>query len=293
VPVREMQPFDLATQYKLLSASEFHYHEEQSCVRYRIHFECVLPLADQFERFPFDRQMLNVRLNAPRNKYWRLITQQPVWVDNVLNPAKYHCDQPLFSQLLQGVSGWTHPQNPLILLPEGRRKQTFLMIPVERATRYYLLNVILPLFLIIGMAPTSVASQDTIGNRLFVTLTLTLTVVAFKVAISSFMPVVPYMTFLDKYVIHGVLLLMLMSGENVGCYYLDPDQRELADKITAIAFEAYWLVMHFIIVSGHICDFLRPSWARTLQRQKESEVSDHFMFANPMSSENVPLLVQK
>ena len=88
-------------------------------------------------------------------------------------------------------------------------------VHARRKYNYYLWNIASMVNMISILAFTSFSiDRSDIGKRLSVSLTLLLTVVAFKNFVSSILPKVSYLTLLDKYVLFNVAFIFLVSIEN-------------------------------------------------------------------------------
>lgn len=86
---------------------------------------------------------------------------------------------------------------------------------VKRRSGYYLWNITMIIFLISLLSFCSFSVEiSSPSDRLSVTLTLLLTAVAFKFVVSQSLPTISYLTFLDKYVLCGLLFLGCMAIEN-------------------------------------------------------------------------------
>ncbi|KAJ8037902.1 Asparagine--tRNA ligase, cytoplasmic [Holothuria leucospilota] len=85
----------------------------------------------------------------------------------------------------------------------------------QRRPLYYIWNVALPTFCILALSFTSfVMEADAPSERLGVTVTMLLTAVAFKSVVSSMLPKISYLTFLDIYVMCCFILQCLMVAQN-------------------------------------------------------------------------------
>ena len=86
---------------------------------------------------------------------------------------------------------------------------------VKRSAKFYIWNVIFVNFLIIALSFVSLTvDYNETGDRLNVTLILLLTTIAFKLAMSEVLPNVPYLTFLDKYIISGISFNSVVTVQN-------------------------------------------------------------------------------
>jgi hypothetical protein len=95
----------------------------------------------------------------------------------------------------------------------GRSFPTFSMtLQVTRRPEYYLANVALPIAVFSGLAFTAFSIPHAeVADRLGVTLTLLLSLAAYKFAVASMIPLVSYQTLLDRYVLDNFLLLAAVA----------------------------------------------------------------------------------
>ena len=90
-----------------------------------------------------------------------------------------------------------------------------IQVNVMRQYEFYLYNVSLLMCLITALTFTSFAVKaDSPGDRIQITLTLLLTSVAFKYYVHQFVPTVSYLTFLDKYILSGMIFQFFMTLHN-------------------------------------------------------------------------------
>lgn len=86
---------------------------------------------------------------------------------------------------------------------------------MQRNPVYYISNIILPLFLLSTMVLAStLPSVELLNERMSISLSLVLTVVAVKFTTASYLPPVGYLTSLDKYVLASLLFVLCVALEN-------------------------------------------------------------------------------
>ncbi|XP_028408136.1 uncharacterized protein LOC114530728 [Dendronephthya gigantea] len=87
---------------------------------------------------------------------------------------------------------------------------------VERIPNFYLLNIVIIVFSILGLTFCSFAVDiSSLDVRLNVTLTLLLTLVAFKFVVSQRFPNVSYLTRLDEYILFCMIIQCLIAVAHV------------------------------------------------------------------------------
>eukprot|EP00747_Dinoflagellata_sp_TGD_P188730 gnl/TRDRNA2_/TRDRNA2_48133_c0_seq1.p1 gnl/TRDRNA2_/TRDRNA2_48133_c0~~gnl/TRDRNA2_/TRDRNA2_48133_c0_seq1.p1 ORF type:complete len:252 (+),score=28.67 gnl/TRDRNA2_/TRDRNA2_48133_c0_seq1:50-757(+) len=83
--------------------------------------------------------------------------------------------------------------------------------PVRRFPNFYVYNIMLPLFCLVPIPIACPAIMDSRKDRLSATLTVLLTVVAFKFTTTNYVPPVSYLTYLDYYMT-GAMFFVLMAA---------------------------------------------------------------------------------
>jgi len=93
-----------------------------------------------------------------------------------------------------------------------RYNSIFLVQNVSRNPEFYVLNLYLPAFLISSSAFTAfVFAVEDFNGRSTVLMTLLLTAVAFKQVIGQNLPRLPYITYLDRYALMSLALIVLIG----------------------------------------------------------------------------------
>eukprot|EP00735_Rhodelphis_limneticus_P003548 TRINITY_DN15034_c0_g1::TRINITY_DN15034_c0_g1_i1::g.25023::m.25023 TRINITY_DN15034_c0_g1::TRINITY_DN15034_c0_g1_i1::g.25023 ORF type:complete len:651 (-),score=81.83,sp/O70212/5HT3A_CAVPO/23.83/2e-07,Neur_chan_LBD/PF02931.18/1.1e-05,Neur_chan_memb/PF02932.11/9.3,Neur_chan_memb/PF02932.11/0.81,MDFI/PF15316.1/6 TRINITY_DN15034_c0_g1_i1:113-2065(-) len=90
-----------------------------------------------------------------------------------------------------------------------------IVLQARRRPAYYVVNIMLVVAVLVSMGYYSAGIDPAnLADRLNVLLTLILTCIAFKFMVSDCLPVIAYMTVLDKYVLISFFFLYLMAFEN-------------------------------------------------------------------------------
>jgi hypothetical protein len=113
----------------------------------------------------------------------------------------------------------------------ARYNSAFLIQKVSRNPAFYLINLYLPTFLICTSAFAAFAFiVDQFDGRSNILVTLLLTVVAFKQVIGNSLPRLPYLTYLDRYVLVGLWLVVsvgiIQSALAAAAVCVDTPQRK-------------------------------------------------------------------
>jgi hypothetical protein len=186
----------------------------------------------RLQSFPFDRQTFRVQLVAVRYQSNEVMfVPDQVWIQDGLKEAG-------------GISpsvtlpDWTIEKwelKPLVyaLAPRHQYSSYAFEFTASRNVEHYILKVILPLVLIVMMSwavfwidPTTSSSQISIA------VTSMLTLIAYRFAIDSQLPRLPYTTRLDTFILTSTLLVFFSLIEVVVTTILDNNQQtERAKKL--------------------------------------------------------------
>lgn len=83
--------------------------------------------------------------------------------------------------------------------PHPQSNEWFVMIPIEREPKHYLLVVCVPVFIIVTMSWSHMClEEEQLADKLSIILTMLLTAVAFQVAMMQMLPEKPYSTLVDS-----------------------------------------------------------------------------------------------
>jgi len=94
----------------------------------------------------------------------------------------------------------------------ARYNSIFLLQHVARHSGFFLLNFYLPTFLIASCCFIAYAIVvEEFGSRASILVTLMLTVVAFKQVIGQYLPRLPYITYMDRYALAGLSLVVVIG----------------------------------------------------------------------------------
>lgn len=90
-----------------------------------------------------------------------------------------------------------------------------------RRSDFYVKNVIIPIamFVLINFA-VFLLPVDALSDRYSILLTILLTLVAFRLSVTNWMPILSYETALDKYNTGSIFIIFLSAIISVVCYLL-------------------------------------------------------------------------
>src|SRR6266436_316574 len=205
----------------------------------------------RLQSFPFDRQTFRIQLVAVRYQSNEVMfVPDQVWIQDGLKGAG-------------GISpsvtlpDWTIEKwelKPLVyaLAPRHQYSSYAFEFTASRNVEHYILKVILPLVLIVIMSwavfwidPINASSQVSIA------MTSMLTLIAYRFAIDSQLPVLPYMTRLDVFILTSTLLVFFSLIEVLITTILETSRRtgraKKIDRYCRAIFPAMFLIASIAI----------------------------------------------
>lgn len=212
-------------------------------------FKCPFDITS----FPFDDQVLSIHVSS----YWSdsvVKFRQEMSIGNSISSALSNFADSgqwvLQQYILSDVMDMKDTKETIST--EIREPLFQFHVHAQRKYNYYLWNIAAMVNMISFLAFTSFAiDRDDIGKRLSVSLTLLLTVVAFKNFVSSILPKVSYLTLLDKYVLFNVAFIFLVAIENAVVGKVGEDEQDKYDSafllVSIVVYVLYQTV--FIIAS--------------------------------------------
>eukprot|EP01084_Bolivina_argentea_P167050 289991_1 len=298
IPVDIDDPFDgdLALEW---IEKEFSYDFKTSTVCMLLHLKDQFAERMELNRFPVDRQFLNILLCGRKNEIdegnWIWITKAPKWV-----PEEYHDNKSqVQSRLGPSVSDYKMytPWADFRMLDGLDSQPPFkLRFRVQRYPGFYIGNIVIPLILIIVCCFSSLAVpiEDT-ADRLSVTITLMLATVAFRFILTALLPPVPYLTWMDHYISFSFIVVALFIGENACATFVPMNVFPFTfvdsnivtrivlrniDMLFAAIIVLLLLIANIFFIVAMCTNCCRYSWEAMDKQDRESE-EDDFMCANP------------
>lgn len=182
--------------------------------------------------FPFDDQVLRIHVSS----YWsnRVIRfRQELSIGNNISSALANfADGGQWELQTYILSDVVEPGDGGAFSKEIKEPLFQFHVHARRKYNYYLWNIAAMVNMISFLAFTSFAiKRSDTGKRLSVSLTLLLTVVAFKNFVSSILPKVSYLTLMDKYVLFNVAFIFLVSVQNAVVGKVGADVQEEYDGV--------------------------------------------------------------
>lgn len=180
------------------------------------------------------------------------------------------------------------PMSLVPQMPSGARYARFqLALLVEVSPNFYLYNVpfIIGLMTVLAVSAFN-EPPDSTADRMSIVLTLILTLAAYKSAITSWLPVKPYLTYMDKYVILAFLMLVFLSviitfngfvihyGNDFGIdkHQYSHESIRQVELTSAWMFLVSWVGAHVLAVVFHNQMF--QSWESVIEAESQALIEE-------------------
>src|SRR5438874_4679648 len=206
--------------------------DAEGTVVYRQRYVGSFTQSLRLESFPFDKQTFRVQLVAVRHSPNEVqFVPEQKWIDAGIKQAGGI--SPSITLPDWTVEKWEIKNMVYTLAPGLELSGYVFEFTASRNVEHYILKVILPLVLIVMMSwsvfwidPTTSSSQISVA------VTSMLTLIAYRFAIDSQLPRLPYMTHLDAFILTSTLLVFFSLIEVLVTTILDNNQQtERAKKI--------------------------------------------------------------
>jgi hypothetical protein len=216
---------------------------------------CKATLSSKFllRRFPFDTQLLSIIVHPFVSNAHNMtfsLNDHKTWVSSELNS---------YSSLAQWELLQISPALGSAQIYDGSQiAELRFEILVRRHSAFYMWKVFLPLTLmvVLSWAAFFVEEKD-LTNQVTIAVTTLLTVIAFAFAISSTMPRVPYLTYIDAFFLQCYVFVFLAMAElmTVHVTHRSDRRRDLGVRIrhvsrwvvpTAFALCNLTIAVHFL-----------------------------------------------
>eukprot|EP00935_MAST-01C_sp_MAST-1C-sp1_P002592 g2592.t1 len=218
-------------------------------LRARGHFQERFELAN----FPLDYQLLQITIMSGRAAHAVSLEQNP----SPLYRSRVFCGETFLLQDFYELSPHIVAQNGLTEAgTSGDSIATYPLMTfqaqIQRKYMYWVFNVIVPLSLIVTMSFSSLlVSIEEEQDRVMITLTMLLTTIAFKNYVSSFLPNLNHLTWIDGYVLLCIFLQTAVGIENMIIAHHYEGSELFKNHNNAEAFNAFlagWLTFHALVI---------------------------------------------
>ena len=225
-----------------------------------IHYDCIVQgtFTEIFElqSFPFDCQDMTMMIklvNKDGMKKYRFVPHPgstPVF-------AKFQLSNSVTTEWTMHEPtlefGFTDPS-------ASRYRQSYPLViakfRMERNSSFYLTRVCVYLAMLSALSLTTFGiNVDEVGDRLSVDFTMLLAIIAYQLVVGSLLPIVEFLTFIDKYSSFATIFVSLITFENgiLGYLYTNAgddnddvvDVEDAQDQIKSIDGSLFWI---FVVV---------------------------------------------
>ena len=205
----------------------------------------------RLQSFPFDRQTFHIQIVAVRylpNEV-RFVPDED-WVRNGLKSAGGIA--PSITLPDWTIEKWETRPLTYVLTPGLQYSGYVFEFTASRNAQHYILKVILPLVLIVIMSWVVFWTEPTNSNTQFsVAVTSMLTLIAYRFAVDTQLPRLPYLTRLDALFLTSTLLVFFSLIEVLATTILDNNQQteraKKLDRYCRVIFPAVFLLASILI----------------------------------------------
>eukprot|EP00054_Salpingoeca_dolichothecata_P004387 m.30433 g.30433 ORF g.30433 m.30433 type:complete len:324 (+) comp14555_c0_seq1:216-1187(+) len=116
-------------------------------------------------------------------------------------------------------------------------------VQLRRRSAYFLWSITLPVFFIVLCSFTTWWLSD-LADKLNVTFVMILTLVALKFVVANELPNVSYLTYMDRYLMLGIVTLFLLVAQNV----VETELGEKSGGILLLILLLPWILVHVLLI---------------------------------------------
>ena len=234
---------------------------------YRVVFRGLLKL----DRFPFDRQIINIELNSftavlapwtqPDSDVPYGIRADDMWLQHNI---VVECDGALWEL------SWTKG-----LLKQDSNPSVYrVSFGIERISLFYVMNFVMITFLVVGSVFGCLAiSHADFGTRSSITFTILLTIISMKFTMASYTPKINYLTWLDYYNLLAIFLVIGVILENFVVATLTEIDFGGFCLLTSEVIDAwlvyllwFWIWFHVLVFVGWLRGWFCEEWERVTRK---------------------------
>jgi len=225
--------------------------EPDGTVIYRQRYAGAFTQSLRLQSFPFDRQAFHIQLVAIRYRPTEVVfVPDENWIRDGLQQAAGI--SPSITLPDWTVEKWDTKARVYALTPGMQFSGYAFEFTASRNVEHYILKVILPLVLIVMMS-WSVFWIDpvTSNSQISVAVTSMLTLIAYRFAVDSQLPRLPYMTRLDSFFLTSTILVFFSLIEVLITTILDNNHRkkqaQMIDRYCRVIFPVIFVIASLAI----------------------------------------------
>jgi hypothetical protein len=225
--------------------------EPDGAVIYRQRYAGAFTQSLRLQSFPFDRQAFHFQVVAIRYRPNEVVfVPDENWIRDGLQQAAGI--SPSITLPDWTVEKWDAKARVYALTPGMQYSGYVLEFTASRNVAYYIWKVILPLVLIVMMSwAVFWIDPSTSNSQISVAVTSMLTLIAYRFAVDSQLPRLPYMTRLDAFILMGTVLIFFSLIEVITTTILETNHRarlaKTIDRCCQLIFPAFFATATFAI----------------------------------------------
>jgi len=226
------------------------YDEAEGVWKIYILFDASCAERMELDQFPFDAQFLNMQLMYKTNDYF-FLSECPEWLKKDDRYLLFNTHRPIKLTVNESLKSQWKIEEPWIDMRQDRGIYNFpfslIRLRIRREPAFYLLNGVLPLFLVImcSFASFVMPVEEFLDGKLGYIITLLLTTAAFQYALSSDLPKSQESTMIDVYILYAYGILSFFTFEIAIVYKLYDSALDtmaaVFDYATVGVFALIWL----------------------------------------------------
>jgi hypothetical protein len=192
---------------------------EDGTIEYEERFSVTLEAHYDLRHFPFDSQLLEVEIESLAWSEQYLIfhrEEDTIGFRSDFELAEWHASSIETEVAEVREIRDRHPYSEFVML-----------IHVERLAGFYIWRLLLPMIVIVALSWSVFwMKDDDLSNRLLVSFTGILTVVAYQFSVSDSLPHISYMTFMDAVITFSFFMMALTIVENILVFIVYSNNRQ-------------------------------------------------------------------
>lgn len=216
--------------------------------------------AERFElyRFPLDTQLLQIRtiLWSCPQQITRRTAEGEVHEIECSRPVTFvNGGSLIYNEAFIQKDEWTLTDKVFISqdksigekVENGIQYATLdIVIAISRHYNFYVYNIIFPIFMMVILAFSSfLPGCMEFDSKMQINLTLILTLVAFKLVVTQYVPTTSYLTYLDKYIVMSFAFMTTITGHAPLCQAIsDLESCDIIKNNIAKALFASWMIVN-------------------------------------------------
>jgi hypothetical protein len=258
------------------TVTEMSYFMDQSSGFTGCTMNWVIDCYETFElnKFPFDRQLAKVAFNM---NGCRLLPMRSVSDGGVPCPESFPFPEDQ-TQCFVSLGNWDLNDIDSYLGTSTNKSvvdsEVTIIIELSRIPWFYLWNIVLVIFVLVFSSFCVVGVPiNELADRMSITMTISLTIVAFKFVITGMVPPTPYLTLLDMYILFSFVVIGVEVTENFIVSYATDSTSLYFEHVFYFILAVIWISIHLILVVGARFQWFYQPWDKVHKLDDEASQS--------------------